>query len=248
MSGLDSSRRQSATRRFSPPDSVVTAASPGGQRNASIAMSTVRSSSHALAASIRSCSAACLSSSACISSSVIGSANFALISSNRVSRSRIGCSASSTLPRTSLVGVEQRLLRQVADPHAVRRLRFAEKILVDAGHDAQQGRLAGAVGADDADLGAGIEREIDPLEDLALGRDDLAQVPHREDVFAGHGAKMLGVRGGWGVGGGGGGGRGRGMRSRELFSPSARHLGTDEPHQCTAHAVSILQQFSSRVG
>ena len=37
MSGLDSSRRHSATRRFSPPDRLATGLSPGGQRRASIA-------------------------------------------------------------------------------------------------------------------------------------------------------------------------------------------------------------------
>ena len=53
--------------------------------------------------------------------------------------------------------IELRLLRQVADARALRRPRFALKVLVDAGHDAQQRRLARAVGAEDADLGAGIE-------------------------------------------------------------------------------------------
>ena len=40
-------------------------------------------------------------------------------------------------------------------------------------------------------LAPGIEREVDALEDLALGRDDLAQVLHREDVLLGHGASVL---------------------------------------------------------
>ena len=104
MSGFESSKRQSATRRFSPPESVSTFASAGGSRNASIAMSSVRSISQALAASMRSCSAACLSRRTVISSSLIGSANFSEISSNRVRSARVSASASSTLPRTSLVG------------------------------------------------------------------------------------------------------------------------------------------------
>ena len=39
MSGFDSSRRHSATRRFSPPDSVPIFASHGGRRSASAAIS-----------------------------------------------------------------------------------------------------------------------------------------------------------------------------------------------------------------
>ena len=36
---------------------------------------------------------------------------------------------------------------------------------VQPGHDAQQARLARAVRAQDADLGAGVERQPDALED-----------------------------------------------------------------------------------
>ena len=67
----------------------------------------------------------------------------------------------------------------------------AEKIGVHAGHDAQQRAFARAVGAEHADLGAGIEREIDPLEDLLAGGHDLAEVAHGEDVFAGHRAAKI---------------------------------------------------------
>ena len=82
--------------------------------------------------------------------------------------------------------VELGLLRQEADPRARERARVAQEILVDARHDAEQRGLARAVGAEDADLGAGKEGEIDPLEDLSRGGHDLSQVAHREDVFAGH--------------------------------------------------------------
>ena len=44
--------------------------------------------------------------------------------------------------RARLLGVELRLLRQVADADAVGRLGLAEEVLVDAGHDPQQRRLA----------------------------------------------------------------------------------------------------------
>ena len=54
---------------------------------------------------------------------------------------------------------------------------------------AQQARLAGAVQAQHADLGAGKERERDVLEDHALGRDDLAHAVHRVDVLS-HGVRL----------------------------------------------------------
>ena len=50
--------------------------------------------------------------------------------------------------------VEPRVLRQEADARAVGRERLAGEVLLDAGHDLQQRRLAGAVQAEDADLGA----------------------------------------------------------------------------------------------
>jgi hypothetical protein len=65
----------------------------------------------------------------------------------------------STSWRTVLFGVELRLLRQVADRQVRHRRGFADDVLVDAGHDAQHGRLARAVQAEQADLGAGEEAE-----------------------------------------------------------------------------------------
>src|SRR5438034_1097494 len=85
-----------------------------------------------------------------------------------------------------LVGLELRLLRQVADAQAVGGKRLAEEVAVDAGHDAQQRRLAGAIGAEHADLRPVEEREIDAAQDLPLGRDDLAKILHDEGVFPGH--------------------------------------------------------------
>src|SRR5205814_9757792 len=83
-----------------------------------------------------------------------------------------------------LVRIHHRLLRQVADLQARHRRRLALDVMVDAGHDLEQGRLAGAVQAEDADLGAGEEGERDVLEDLTLGRNDLAHAVHREDVLS----------------------------------------------------------------
>src|SRR5438034_6947592 len=85
-----------------------------------------------------------------------------------------------------LVGLELRLLRQVADAQAVGGKRLAEEVAVGAGHDAQQRRLAGAIGAEHADLRPVEEREIDAAQDLPLGRDDLAKILHDEGVFPGH--------------------------------------------------------------
>src|SRR5439155_23053642 len=85
-----------------------------------------------------------------------------------------------------LCGIELRLLRQVADAQAVGGKRLTEKVPVDAGHDAEQRRLAGAVGAEHPDLRPVEKREIDPAQDLPLGRDDLAQILHDERVFPCH--------------------------------------------------------------
>ena len=92
-----------------------------------------------------------------------------------------------------LLRIHHRLLRQVADLQTGHGRRLAFDVLVDAGHDLEQGRLAGPVQAEHADLGAGKERERDVLEDLALGRNDLAHAVHREDVLS-H-ATALGGRG-----------------------------------------------------
>ena len=68
----------------------------------------------------------------------------------------------------ALGGIELRLLLQVADARALGDPGLAGKLLVDAGHDAQQRRLAGAVDAEHADLGVRVERQVDVLEHLAV--------------------------------------------------------------------------------
>ncbi len=80
--------------------------------------------------------------------------------------------------------VELRLLLQVADLQAGHRPGFAAEFLVDAGHDAQQGRFAGTVIAEHADLGAGKERKRDIPQDLLLRRDGLPDLVHGVDVLA----------------------------------------------------------------
>ena len=82
-----------------------------------------------------------------------------------------------------LVGIELRLLRQIADAHAVGRPRLADEVLKLARHDLEQRRLARAVQADHADLGAGKERQRDVLQDLLAPRIGLGELVHVIDVL-----------------------------------------------------------------
>ncbi|CAB5001197.1 unannotated protein [freshwater metagenome] len=67
--------------------------------------------------------------------------------------------------------VELRLLEEDPDGVAVHELGLAIRHLVEAGHDLDKARLSGPVGADDADLRAGKEREGHVIEDdlVAVG-------------------------------------------------------------------------------
>ena len=67
--------------------------------------------------------------------------------------------------------VEVGLLLEQADGAAGRQLRLAAVVVVAPGHDLQQGRLAGAVVAEDADLRAREERQRDVVEDRLVGRE-----------------------------------------------------------------------------
>ncbi len=82
-------------------------------------------------------------------------------------------------------GVELRLLREVADAGALGGPGLAGEVLVEAGHDLEQGRLAGAVGADDADLDAGQEAQADVLEQLLAAGNALGHPVHVKDVLVG---------------------------------------------------------------
>ena len=88
--------------------------------------------------------------------------------------------------------VEDRLLRQIADADAVGRPGFADELGLLARHDAKQRRLAGAVDADHADLGAGQEGERHVLQDLLAARIGLGQLVHDIDVL-GRGHKRAGA-------------------------------------------------------
>ena len=83
--------------------------------------------------------------------------------------------------------VEARLLRQIADADAVGGPGLAHELGLLARHDAEQRRLAGAVQAHHADLGAGQEGERDVLQHLLAARIGLGQLVHDIDVLgAGH--------------------------------------------------------------
>ncbi len=88
--------------------------------------------------------------------------------------------------RDVLALVELWLLLEHADARARCELRLAAVLLVDARHDPQQRRLASAVVAEHADLRAGKERERDVVEHRLVGRVQLRQPVHREDVLRGH--------------------------------------------------------------
>ncbi len=90
------------------------------------------------------------------------------------------------VPAHIATGIQHRLLGQVANPDARQRTRVSQIVVVHPGHDPEQGRLARAIGADDPDLGTGVERQVDALEDFPGGRNDLPEVAQGEDVFAGH--------------------------------------------------------------
>ena len=83
-----------------------------------------------------------------------------------------------------LFRVELRLLLEVADARALGDPALAGEFGVDAGHDAQQRRLAGAVDAEHADLGVRVERQVDVLQHLLAGRIGLGQTLHVIDELA----------------------------------------------------------------
>ena len=88
--------------------------------------------------------------------------------------------------------VELGLLAQVADGEAGRQAGLADEAVVEPGHDPEEGRLAGPVRADDADLGARVERERDVLEDRLVGRVVPGELVRGVDEFVGHAVKGSG--------------------------------------------------------
>ncbi len=180
MSGFERRSRQSATRRFSPPESFSTLASHGGSRSASDAISSWCSSSGAGGGDHRLELRLLLGELVEVGVGLgVGGVDLVepLLGGEHV--------AETFLDRLAhgLRRIELRLLRQVADAQVRHRDRLALEVLVLPGHDPEQGRLARAVQAEHADLRAGEEAERDVLEDDALGRHDLAHAPHGVDVL-----------------------------------------------------------------
>jgi hypothetical protein len=106
-----------------------------------------------------------------VSKSASGSPIAFETASNSVSKAAVSADAFHHIAEHILLGIEMRLLRQIADRDAVRRPGLAVNVLVEAGHDLEQGRLAGAVMAEHADLRARQERQPDILQDLPAARD-----------------------------------------------------------------------------
>ena len=82
-------------------------------------------------------------------------------------------------------GIELRLLREVAGGEAIGEAGFAFEVFILPGHDAEQRAFAGAVFAEDADFGPGIEGEPDVFEDF-LGAVFFGEIGDGVDVFFGH--------------------------------------------------------------
>ena len=91
-----------------------------------------------------------------------------------------------------LVGIEMRLLREIADGDAFGRPSLAAIFGVHPAHDLHQRRLAGAVDADDRDLGAGQKLQADVVEHgLGGAGKGLGQALHDITILDGHGVARL---------------------------------------------------------
>ena len=84
--------------------------------------------------------------------------------------------------------VEMRLLRQVADARALGDPGLAGPFLVHARHDAHERRFAGAVDAEHADLGVGVEGQVDVLQHLLAAGIGLGEASHVINELPRHGA------------------------------------------------------------
>ena len=91
--------------------------------------------------------------------------------------------------------VELRFLAEIADREAGRQPRLATEAVVDAGHDAQQARLAGPVWPDDPDLGARVEGDGDVFQHRPVGRVVAGELVRGVDEFGGHAPRVTASRG-----------------------------------------------------
>ena len=90
------------------------------------------------------------------------------------------------VPADVLRGVELGLLREEPDRCLRVELGDARRRLLEPGHDPEQGRLAGAVRAEHADLRAVQERQRDVRQNLPLGAVVLVGPVHRVDHVRAH--------------------------------------------------------------
>ncbi len=91
------------------------------------------------------------------------------------------------VPADVLRRVELRLLREEPDAVTIGQAGVAQIFGVHAGHDPEEGALAGAIRAEHADLGARVEGQVDPFQDLALAPGgDLLEIAHGEDELGRH--------------------------------------------------------------
>ena len=87
--------------------------------------------------------------------------------------------------------VEPGLLREVADREPRGQAGLADEAVIGARHDAEERRLARAVGAQHPDLGPRVEGQADVREHLAVGRVEAAELVGREDELRRHDRSTL---------------------------------------------------------
>ena len=175
MSGLESNSRQSATRRFSPPERprrVRPMAEAARRRPRSRAAARARRRlGRTESLRVRLFGRERVE---------IGFGIAVLLVDGLELSARVDEFAQRFLDRFAdgLFRIELRLLLQVSDRQLGERFGLALDLRIDAGHDAQQRRFARTVEAEDSDLRTGQKAEGDVLENLALRRDDLADAVH----------------------------------------------------------------------
>ena len=203
-SGWDSSSRASATRRRSPPESVVTSASLGRA-----AQRVHRLVEHRIELPGAGRVDLVLQARELVGG-LVGVVHRQLVEA--VEQVAHVAHAVLDVAAHVLGLVQVRLLLEEADGRTGCELSLAAVVLVDPRHDPQQGGLARAVETEDADLGAGVEAEVDVLEDRLVRRVGPAQLVHRVDVLARH--RVPEHRSGWGT-------RPLGEPGRRILGPSA---------------------------
>ena len=129
--------------------------------------------------------------------------------------------------------IELGLLGEVAGGEPGREASRAAEAVVEAGHDLEQARLAGAVGADDPDLGARVERDRDVLQHRAVGRVEAGQLVAGVDELVRHDGGRGYRQGGTRVPGVP---RGPLDRQRRAVSRRRRHLGRRHRRRVAAGA------------